>query len=218
MFASAAKQVRDRAEMLSQLDTFGGDGDHGATMVRAMDVLESAIDSESAKNSSAMLKEAGWSVMNVDGGASSALVGTFFSGMGDAEIGDELNCQSLADSLQAGLRAVCGRTKAKRGDKTMMDALIPAVDAFLAAASSGKTMAMATSEAAAAADAGAASTKNMIARYGRARNLGDRTLGHMDPGAVSIALLFKGFSVALATDSEGVPAAAIDRSVAAKQP
>ena len=99
----------------------------------------------------------------------------------------------------------------------MMDALIPAVDAFHAAASLGKTIAMAMSNAAAAADAGAASTKDIIARYGRARNLGDRTLGHMDPGAASISLLFKGFSIALAAESGGMPAALIDRSAVAKQ-
>ena len=78
MFAKAAALIGEHAEMLSQLDTVGGDGDHGATMVRAMETLEFAIDSQSAKSPSAMLKEAGWSVMNVDGGASSALLGDFY--------------------------------------------------------------------------------------------------------------------------------------------
>ena len=99
--------------MLSQLDSVGGDGDHGATMARAMEALENAIDVRSAKSASAMLKDAGWAVMNVDGGASSALLGTFVSGMGDAEIGEELNAENLADSFQSGLRALMRQTRAR---------------------------------------------------------------------------------------------------------
>jgi phosphoenolpyruvate---glycerone phosphotransferase subunit DhaL len=216
MFAKAAALIGEHAEKLSQLDSVGGDGDHGTTMVRSMRELEAAINPQGVKSPSTMLKEAGWSVMNVDGGASSALLGTFVAGMGDSEIGEELDCQSFAHSLQAGLRAVLGRTKARMGDKTMVDALVPAVDAFHAAASSGKTIVVAMREAAIAADAGAESTKSMIARYGRARNLGERTRGHMDPGAASIALLFRGFIEAFATETEGVPSTAIGRSGIAK--
>lgn len=207
MFATAAQQIRESQEILSQLDSVGGDGDHGTTMVRAMEQLEAAIDRENAEKTSAMLAAAGWSVMGVDGGASSAIFGTFIAGMGDAEMGDELDCTCLAESFQAGLRAVCNRTKARKGDKTMMDALMPAVQAFQAAASSGKAAAVALKEAAVAAEAGAASTKNLIARYGRARYLGERTLGHMDPGAASIALLFSGFSKAVVPDDGGAAAA-----------
>ncbi len=200
MFASAAQQIRASHELLSQLDSVGGDGDHGMAMLRAIDQLDAAIDPRSTKKMDSLLTAAGWSVMSVDGGASSAIVGTFIAGMGDAEMGDELDCNCLAESFQAGLRAVCGRTKARKGDKTMMDALIPAVEAFQKAASSGKKIVIAMKEAAVAADAGAASTRHLIARYGRARNLGERTLGHADPGATSIALLFSGFSRALSPE------------------
>jgi phosphoenolpyruvate---glycerone phosphotransferase subunit DhaL len=208
MFASAAQQIRDSHEMLSQLDSVGGDGDHGTTMVRAMEELNATFDQESTKKTNAILTAAGWKVMGVDGGASSAIFGTFISGMGDAEVGDDLDCEGVAGSFQAGLRAVCNRTKARIGDKTMMDALIPAVETFQAAASSGKTIALAMKEAALAAVAGAASTKDLIARYGRARYLGERTLGHIDPGAASIALLFRGFSEALAPNECGTAATA----------
>jgi dihydroxyacetone kinase-like protein len=218
MFAKAAEQILNHAEMLSQLDSVGGDGDHGATMTRAMEKLTSAFDLPNTGTAGAILKEAGWSVMNVDGGASSALVGTFIAGMGDSEIGEELDCKRLADSFKAGLHAVLGRTKANCGDKTMIDALFPAIDAFNAAASSGKTIAKSMREAATAAEAGAESTKDMVARYGRARSLGERTRGHMDPGAASIALLFLGFSEAFATESEEISTAGTDRSSAMKLP
>ncbi len=140
------------------------------------------------------LKAAGWRVLGVDGGASSSLLGTFFAGMGDVVLaGDAMNCSELAQSLQAGLRAVSRQTKARPGDKTMMDALIPAVDAVSAAAGAGKSIPQALDDAALAAKLGAESTRDLVARYGRARSLGERTRGHPDAGATSIALIFKGF-------------------------
>lgn len=202
MFAEAAKQIREQSEMLSQLDCIGGDGDHGATMLRVMEKLEAAIDPESPRSTASLLKEAGWAIMGVDGGASSAILGTLIAGMGDVELGEGIDCACLASSFDAGLRAVANRTKAKPGDKTMMDALVPAVEALQAAASAGKTIPCAMGEAAAAAQAGAESTKDLVARYGRAKYLGEKTLGHPDAGATSIALLFRGFSAALAPEKE----------------
>jgi phosphoenolpyruvate---glycerone phosphotransferase subunit DhaL len=203
MFAEAARQIRNQSEMLSRLDSVGGDGDHGATMKRAMEALENAIEMQSAKSASVMLKDAGWAVMNVDGGASSALLGTFVSGMGSVEIDEELHSQNLADSFESGLRALMRQTLARVGDKTMMDALIPAVEAFRRVAMLGGTLENAMTTAAASAEAGAKSTSALIARYGRARSLGERTLGHADPGAVSISILFAGFRDALISIDEG---------------
>ncbi len=202
MFAEAAAQIRHHREMLSQLDCIGGDGDHGVTMVRAMDTLESEMNAESDKPLNVRLKDAGWSVLAVDGGASSALLGTFIAGMGDADISQESDCKHLASSFAAGLRAVQKQTKARPGDKTMMDALVPAVEAIEAAAHSGVPIAAAMERAADAARSGAESTKDMIARYGRAKFLGEKTRGSADAGATSIALLFQGFSAALAQHKE----------------
>jgi phosphoenolpyruvate---glycerone phosphotransferase subunit DhaL len=202
MFAEAAKLIRSQSDLLSQLDSQCGDGDHGTTMTRAMDILVDAIGPANELGMSEMFKQAGWSVMGVDGGASGALLGTFISGMGDAQAAGEFDCSALAASLEAGLRAVSIRTKARPGDKTMMDALVPAVETFRSAADSGKSTAVAMDEAAAAAEAGADSTKNMVARYGRARYLGEKTLGCPDAGATSIALLFRGFSHALGMEKE----------------
>ncbi|HET6207297.1 MAG TPA: dihydroxyacetone kinase subunit DhaL [Terracidiphilus sp.] len=202
MFAEAAKKIRQDQAILSQLDCIGGDGDHGTTMVRAMKQLEDAMKDENAKPLNARLKDASWSVLGVDGGASSAILGSFIAGMGDAEMGQESDCGRLAASLTAGLEALRKQTRAIPGDKTMMDAFVPAVQAFAAAANSGESIANAMEYAAEAARRGADATKDMIAKYGRARFLGEKTRGSPDAGATSVALLFAGFSAALMQEKE----------------
>ena len=203
MFAEAAELIRSQNEVLSRLDSQCGDGDHGTTMMRAMAILETATGpSASARSLSETLREAGWNVMGVDGGASSALLGSFVAGMGDTELGDAADCVTMARSLKTGLQSVLRRTRARPGDKTMIDALVPAVEAFEAAAANGAAIGKAMNQAAAAAEAGAASTENLVARHGRAKYLGEKTLGCADAGATSMALLFRGFGVALAKAEE----------------
>lgn len=193
MFIRAAACVRTEHQRLTELDSIGGDGDHGTTMLRAAEQME-LWDESSTESMTGLLQAAGWRVLSVDGGASSSLLGTFFSGMGDVDLTrDSMNCHDLAQSLEAGLRAVSRQTKARPGDKTMMDALTPAVAAASAAAQAGKTIPEALEDAALAARLGAESTTDLVARYGRARSLGERTRGHPDAGATSIALIFKGF-------------------------
>jgi dihydroxyacetone kinase-like protein len=203
MFVEAATRIRERHAFLSELDSVAGDGDHGTTMLRVAQQMEGAINPASPQDLKMLLKNIGWNVLGVDGGASSAILGTFFGGMGDAEIGDDVNCEDLAKVFEAGLRAVSKQTKAQPGDKTMMDALVPAVNAIRSAASSGKNIPEALEAAAAAALAGSESTKALIAKYGRAKFLGEKTRGYPDAGAFSIALLFAGFSTALATQRTG---------------
>jgi phosphoenolpyruvate---glycerone phosphotransferase subunit DhaL len=194
MFAQAAERIRSEHQRLTELDSVGGDGDHGTTMLRAAEQMEAWTTASMPESLPNSLKAAGWRVLGVDGGASSSLLGTFFAGMGDVVLaGDEMTCSDLAQSLQAGLRAVSKQTKARPGDKTMMDALVPAVDAATAAAAAGKSIPVALEEAASAAKSGADSTRDLVARFGRARSLGDRTRGHPDAGATSIALIFRGF-------------------------
>jgi phosphoenolpyruvate---glycerone phosphotransferase subunit DhaL len=194
MFAQAAACIRSEHQRLTELDSVGGDGDHGTTMLRAAEQMELWSDVSSTESLPGLLKAAGWRVLSVDGGASSSLLGTFLAGMGDAPLdGDSMDCPSLAQAFEAGLRAITRQTKAKPGDKTMMDALTPAVAAASAAAQAGKTIPEALEDAALAARLGVESTRDLVARYGRARSLGERTRGHPDAGATSIALLFKGF-------------------------
>jgi phosphoenolpyruvate---glycerone phosphotransferase subunit DhaL len=205
MFAHAAACIRSEHQRLTELDSIGGDGDHGTTMLRAAEQMEDWTDT-STQSLTDSLKAAGWRVLGVDGGASSSLLGTFFAGMGDVVLaGDAMNCNEFAQSLQAGLRAVSRQTKARPGDKTMMDALIPAVDAVSAAAGVDKSIPNALDDAALAAKLGADSTRDLVARFGRARSLGERTRGHADAGATSIALIFRGFREGLekGSDSNG---------------
>lgn len=202
MFVEAGKQIRQEHESLSRLDSIGGDGDHGTAMLLAFEKIDEAVRADGASTMNGWLKDAGWSVLGVGGGASTALLGTFIAGMGDAEMSEQCDCNGLAASFNSGLRALEKQTKAKPGDKTMMDALVPALEAFEAAASAGKTVSVAMEEAAQAARKGAETTKEMIARYGRAKFLGEKTLGSPDAGATSIALLFRGFSLAVTSVEE----------------
>jgi dihydroxyacetone kinase-like protein len=199
MIAAAAARIREQHAELSRLDSTAGDGDHGSTMLRAVDSLEKAFAAGSSAGLQAELREAGWNVLGVDGGASSALLGTFFLGMSEAPAkGGSFDCQELGTAFEAGLEALRKQTKAQPGDKTMMDALVPAVSAFRTAADGGESALKALDDAARAARAGAESTANLIARYGRAKWLGEKTRGFQDPGATSIALLFEGFYTGLA--------------------
>lgn len=188
MILGAAASVRTHHALLSELDSVAGDGDHGATMLRVMESLEQSFGPGSSPNLNACLRDAGWKVMGVDGGASSSIVGAFFLGMGESS-----DNSGLATLFEAGLAAVRQHTKAEPGAKTMIDALLPAINALRNAEKQGQSEDEALRNAADAARAGAESTKNMISQYGRARFAGERTRGHADPGAVSIALIFEGF-------------------------
>ncbi len=196
MLRGAIRQVRSRHEDLSRLDSHGGDGDHGTTMLRAMAGIEKAVDAAPADIAPGPLLGAiGWEVMGIDGGATGPLLGTLLMGMGEAA-GDapRLSAPGLAAALEAGLAAVGKRTKAKPGDKTLMDALIPAVDAARTACAAGAGIGEMLRAAAEAAARGAESTRDMAARFGRAKNLGAKSIGHADPGATSVSLILKGFS------------------------
>jgi len=196
MVQAAAILVREQRLRLSQLDSVAGDGDHGSAMVRIMDHLEAAFVRPASADLKSCFTDAAWSVMNSDGGASSSLLGAFFLGIGEFVQEGILSwdCAGLAAALEAGLRAVQRQTKARPGDKTLMDSLAPAVEALATAAEAKRPIDDALRVGAQAAKAGAEATEKLIARYGRARLLGDKTIGHQDAGAASVALMFEGFS------------------------
>jgi len=195
MVAGAAAQIRQHHTSLSELDSVGGDGDHGSAMLRCVDRMEKAVASGPGNCIKTCFQRIGWAALDADGGASSSLLGTFFLGMRDGirENVSSLNCQELSVALESGLKALRKQTAAQLGDKTMMDAMIPAVEAFALAAGESKDIENSLEHAAHASKAGAEATKNLTARHGRARFLGEKTRGHMDPGAASTALLFQGF-------------------------
>jgi dihydroxyacetone kinase-like protein len=198
MVRSAADKIRANRDELSKLDSAIGDGDHGMTITRALGIAEKVIEESEKQELKGLLKDVGWGVMGVDGGATGPLLGSFIMGLGNG-IGeqDAIDCPTLAAMFEAGLAGVRRQSKAQIGDKTIMDALLPAVEAVRQAADGAKSIKEALREAAEAAEKGAISTKEFQARFGRAKNLGDRTIGHQDPGATSMALIFQGFFEAL---------------------
>lgn len=203
MLSGAIEQVRNRHAFLSDLDAATGDGDHGTTMLRAVNKIEQVISVGTAGDLKGLLQATGWAVLGIDGGATGPLFGSFLLGMAKFLEGQsELDTDGLAAMFEAGLANVRKQTKAQLGDKTILDAFIPAVEVLRRAATDGKGVLAAIEEAAAAADGGAASTKSMVARAGRAKHQGERTVGHQDPGATSVALMFQGYCEGLKERSE----------------
>jgi dihydroxyacetone kinase-like protein len=194
MIRSAADKIRVNRDDLSKLDSAIGDGDHGTTIARAMTIAEKVLEDSDKKELNGLLKDVGWGVMGVDGGATGPLLGSFLMGLSDG-VGEQdvVDRPTLAAMFEAGLASVRRQSKAQIGDKTMMDALLPAVDAIRQAVDAGRSIKEALQKAAEAADNGAVSTKDFKARFGRAKNLGERAIGFQDPGATSIALIFQGF-------------------------
>jgi len=198
MIRSAADKIRANRDKLTKLDSATGDGDHGTTIARAMGIAEKVIEESEKTELKGLLKDVGWGVMGVDGGATGPLLGSFLMGL-DNGIDEQgtIDCPTLAAMFEAGLASVRRQSKAQVGDKTMMDALLPAVDAIRKAADEGRSIIEAIQKAAEAAENGAISTKDYKARYGRAKNLGERAIGHQDPGATSMALIIRGFAEGL---------------------
>ena len=194
LLLGAAAEIRGNHELLSKLDSVGGDGDHGTTMVRAMANLEKAVDASPSGDLKSLLYDVGWAILGVDGGATGPLLGMFFMAISEAVAGrDALDAAGLAVALEAGLAGVQAQTKAKVGDKTMIDALVPAVNAMRDAADSGASVEEVLRRGADAADQGAVSTKELQARFGRAKNIKEQSIGTQDPGATSVSLIFRGF-------------------------
>jgi dihydroxyacetone kinase-like protein len=194
MLQGAAAQVRGGHERLSQLDSCGGDGDHGTTMLRAMNALTQVLEGPAAPPIDGLLQAIGWAIMGVDGGATGPLFGTFFLGMAEPAAGREvLDAATLAAMFEAGLAGVEAQTKARPGDKTMLDALVPAVTAARRAAVAGAAPDELLRQAAEAAAQGAEATQKLQAKFGRARTSGAKSIGVQDPGATSVSLIFRGF-------------------------
>jgi phosphoenolpyruvate---glycerone phosphotransferase subunit DhaL len=190
--AFAAAMAEHRNE-LTDLDAAIGDADHGVNMDRGMQAVVAKLDGadDAGAEPGALLKMTGMTLVSTVGGAAGPLYGTLFLDMGKAA-GDKagLSVTDWAALLEAGVAGVRRRGKAEAGDKTMLDALLPAAAALLAAAGSGAPLAEALESAAAAAEQGMLATIPLVARKGRASYLGDRSAGHQDPGATSTWLFF----------------------------
>ena len=182
-----AARVSAERERLNRLDAALGDGDHGSSISAALTLATEDIAALDAPSPQAIWLTAARALMNGMGGASGAIFGTFFlKGASQLKGLERVSQADMAAALDAGLAGVMARGKAQVGDKTMVDALAPAAQAFAAAADFDE----AWRSAAQAASQGAESTRDMLARQGRAKYLGERAIGHVDPGATTIALMF----------------------------
>lgn len=195
-----ARSVGEHRDRLTELDSAIGDADHGANMDRGLTAVVAAVDAAPPADPAALLKQVGMTLVSKVGGASGPLYGTLFLRMAGAAGAGPLDGAGFARALRAGLDGVIARGKAERGDKTMLDALIPACDALDAALAGGGSLGAGLRAAAAAAGAGRDATIPMLARKGRASYLGERSVGHQDPGATSTALLLDAAVTALAAD------------------
>ncbi len=190
MLNHALTQIKEREEEFSKLDAVIGDGDHGTAIVTALSaVVKSAANGTEFKS---MLNDMGFGVMLETSGSTSTLLGAFFLGMSDNASGTELDAAAVKRMFAGGLANVEKQTQARKGDKTMMDALIPAIEAMQASTSEDIKDLLFT--AAEAATKGAEATVNMKANYGRARNYGERSIGYADSGASSWSTMFCAFA------------------------
>jgi len=188
-FAAVLEQNKD---YLTELDSEIGDADHGINMERGFKKVMSQLPSVSDKDIGSILKTVSMTLISSVGGASGPLYGTLFLRASTAVAGKhELTNEDMVELLQAGLDGVRDRGKAQLGDKTMVDVLSPAVANFHQAVGEGKSAIAALQQAVAAAEQGMKDTTSMLARKGRASYLGERSVGHQDPGATSSFLMLK---------------------------
>lgn len=196
-----ATLVNQNKGYLTELDSAIGDADHGANMSRGMSSVVDVLPELEESPIDQVFKKAGMTMVSRVGGASGPLYGTFFMKFGaSADGAEELDASALAAALRAGFEGILTRGKAEPGDKTMVDAMGPAIDAMDKAIADGESLADAARAAAEASRQGREATIQMLARKGRASYLGERSIGHQDPGATSTTYLFE----ALASSVDGV--------------
>jgi dihydroxyacetone kinase-like protein len=193
-----AGTLHENAAYLTELDSAIGDADHGSNMDRGFAAVVAVMDETDFDSVDELMKKAGMTLVSKVGGASGPLYGTFFLRLGTALAGKEITAASVGEALQAGVGGILARGKAELGDKTMYDAWAPALDAYDAAVAGGSDLTDALRAAADAAAKGRDATIPLVARKGRASYLGERSAGHLDPGATSTTLLLESAARTLA--------------------
>jgi dihydroxyacetone kinase-like protein len=197
-----ADVVAENKDYLTQLDSAIGDADHGINMNRGFQAVIAKVDGQTPGDIGALFKTVGMTLVSTVGGAGGPLYGTLFLQLGTATAGKAaIEPADWGTALEAAVAGVQARGKAVLEDKTMVDALVPARDAFAAAVDEGATFAEALRRSSDAAEAGMKATIPLVARKGRASYLGERSAGHQDPGATSSWLLMK--TIAETWDGEG---------------
>ena len=194
-----AAAIAENKEYLTELDSAIGDADHGINMNRGMQAVLAKLEGDGQPDAGALLKTVGMTLVSTVGGASGPLYGTLFLQMGSSAAGKpELSDEDWAAALAAGVAGVQRRGKAELGDKTMIDALVPAVEVLRSSLADGATAGEALRRSAETAREGMIATIPLVARKGRASYLGERSADHQDPGATSSWLLLRTAAEALA--------------------
>ncbi|MDR1230330.1 MAG: dihydroxyacetone kinase subunit L [Spirochaetaceae bacterium] len=182
----------EQKDFLSELDSAIGDGDHGVNMARGFTAVVAAIEAAPPADIGAAFKTVSLSLIKTVGGASGPLYGTFFLQCATAFVAKpEADLAAWTVAVEKGIQGIEKLGKAQQGDKTMLDAWLPALAALKSTAESGQGLEDALLAAALAAEEGAKATVPLQARKGRASYLGERSIGHQDPGATSTALLLR---------------------------
>lgn len=189
MLVAVSQSMIDQTDVLTDADLAIGDGDHGIGMRRGFESALEALRAGEPESVDAVFKATGMAILSNTGGAAGAVFGTLFRSGAKGFSGGVVDGESFAAFLEEGLAAVLKRGGVTEGQKTMVDALAPAARAARAASGSG--LKAASAAAASAALEGVEATKGMIATTGKARSLGERSIGHPDPGAISISLILK---------------------------
>lgn len=187
-----AKKIEAEKEYLTELDNEIGDGDHGINLARGFEAVEKKLPSLAGGDIGALLKGVGMQLVSTVGGASGPLYGTAFMKAGMACKGlTEIDGPAFVKAMEAAVDGIKMRGKATEGEKTMLDALCPALKVMQDDVAAGKSLKEALQDAAKAAEKGVEYTKTIIATKGRASYLGERSLGHQDPGATSSLYLLQ---------------------------
>ncbi|WKY48895.1 dihydroxyacetone kinase subunit DhaL [Eubacteriaceae bacterium ES3] len=187
-----ADKMTEHRQELTDLDQAIGDGDHGINMSRGMKAVMEKLPTFEEKAVDEIFKSVGMTLVSTVGGASGPLYGTAFMKAGMAVKGkEELSDQDIINMIHEAIIGIQSRGKAVKGEKTMLDSIMPALDAVKDSIENGDTIAVAISKGEQAAWDGVEYTKTIIATKGRASYLGERSLGHQDPGATSMAYLFQ---------------------------
>ncbi|MDO9492260.1 DAK2 domain-containing protein [Acetobacterium sp.] len=193
LFLAAAREIADHVDILTDLDCALGDGDHGTTMKKLTKVMTAEIETwNDTTNLKAGLKSLNDALEDVSGGSAGPLFGAFIYGMAEAADPDAPSTDAFIKSILLGAYdEFFATSKAVVGDKSMMDAIFPATEVIRSSTDDMKTT---LENAAQAARTGSDNTAGMLAKFGRARYIGDRCLGHKDPGSVTFAYFYEGLA------------------------
>ena len=196
LLSAAARAVIAAKDRLTKADQEIGDGDHGVGMARGFAAFDQATAKEAASIPE-LFRNCGRALMMASGGASGVVFGTLFQGAVAGLKSDVLDAEALAGALAAGLKAVQQRGKASLGDKTMLDALAPAAEAARAVLLKNGSLPEVAEAAARAGREGLEATRGLVAKTGKAKSLGERTIGFVDPGALTTSILLDAIAATL---------------------